>query len=234
MRKTTGSRKLEAVSCLLLGLISMSSFACAAEINRPDLPPPAQVESALNNHLLVKNATSGVKMEQANQYRWNHGPYEFNLRAGSSQRKVLGTGQSLKEWDVALERSLRLPNKIGIDQDIGTTSMQRAEFALGDARHEAGRTLLKLWFIWQREQAQVLLWQRQIDILKQQALMTEKRVKSGDAPKLELNQVVATSAIANVSWHQAQLRALLAANDLSRQFPAIHLPETLTPPPRKR
>ncbi len=229
MRKTTGSRKLEAVSCLLLGLISMSSFACAAEINRPDLPPPAQVESALNNHLLVKNATSGVKMEQANQYRWNHGPYEFNLRAGSSQRKVLGTGQSLKEWDVALERSLRLPNKIGIDQDIGTTSMQRAEFALGDARHEAGRTLLKLWFIWQREQAQVLLWQRQIDILKQQALMTEKRVKSGDAPKLELNQVVATSAIANVSWHQAQLRALLAANDLSRQFPAIHLPETLTP-----
>lgn len=227
MRKTASSKS--GMASGLLGLLLSSSFASAIEINRPDLPPPAQVESALNNHLLVKNATSGVKMEQANQYRWNHGPYEFNLRAGSSQRKVNGGGQNLKEWDVALERSLRLPNKIGIDQDIGTTSVQRAEFALGDARHEAGRTLLKLWFIWQREQAQVLLWQRQIDILKQQALMTEKRVKSGDAPKLELNQVIATSAIANVSWHQAQLRALLAANDLTRQFPAIHLPEKLTP-----
>jgi outer membrane protein TolC len=229
MRKTVKSWKLKVESSLLLGLISMSSVACAAEMNRPDLPAPAQVESALNNHLLVKNATSGLKMEAANQYRWNNGPYEFNLRAGSSQRKVINSGQSLKEWDVALERPLRLPNKVGIDQDIGTTSMHRAEFALGDARHEAGRTLLKLWFVWQREQAQVLLWQRQIDILKQQAAMTEKRVKAGDAPKLELNQVVATSAIANVAWHQAQLRALLAANDLTRQFPAIHLPETLTP-----
>jgi outer membrane protein TolC len=224
-----GSWKLKVESSLLLGLISMSGIACAAEINRPDLPAPAQVEAALSNHLLVKNATSGMQIEAANQHRWNNGPYEFNLRAGSSQRKVISTGQNLKEWDVALERPLRLPNKVGIDQDIGAASMQRAEFALGDARHEAGRTLLKLWFVWQREQAQVLLWQRQVDILKQQAAMTEKRVKAGDAPKVELNQVIATGAIANVSWHQAQLRALLAANDLTRQFPAIHLPETLSP-----
>jgi outer membrane protein TolC len=213
----------------LFGLLLSSSLASAIEINRPDLPPPAQVESALSNHLLVKNATSALKMEQANQYRWSNGPYEFNLRAGTSQRKVINSGQNLKEWDVALERPLRLPNKVGIDQDIGTASMQRADFALGDAHHEAGRTLLRLWFVWQREQAQVALWQRQIDILKQQAQMTEKRVKAGDAPKLELNQVVATEAQASVSWHQAQLRALLAANDLTRQFPAIQLPDTLTP-----
>jgi outer membrane protein TolC len=224
-----GSWKLKVESSLLLGLISMCGVACAAEINRPDLPAPAQVEAALSNHLLVKNATSSLKMEQATQYRWNNGPYEFNLRAGSSQRRVISSGQNLKEWDVALERPLRLPNKVGIDQDIGTASMQRAEFALGDARHEAGRTLLKLWFVWHREQEQVLLWQKQIDILKQQALMTEKRVKAGDAPKIELNQVVATEAIASISWHQAQLRALLAANDLTRQFPAIHLPQTLSP-----
>jgi outer membrane protein TolC len=234
MRNTTSSYWLVAgskggMASGLFGLLLSSSLACAIEINRPDLPPPAQVESALSNHLLVKNATSSMQIEAANQHRWNNGPYEFNLRAGSSQRKVLSTGQNLKEWDVALERPLRLPNKVGIDHDIGTASMQRAEFALGDARHEAGRTLLKLWFIWQREQAQVSLWHRQIDILKQQSLMTEKRVKAGDAPKIELNQIVATEAIANVSWHQAQLRALLAANDLTRQFPAIHLPETLSP-----
>ncbi len=214
-------------SALLLALLS--GIACAEELNRPDLPPPAQVESALNQHLTVLNASSELRMEHANQRKWNSGNYEFNLRAGTGQRNIVSTGQNLKEWDVALERPLRLFNKVGIDEGIGAASVARAEYALGDARHEAARTLLQLWFAWQREQAQVALWQQQVDILKQQAQMTEKRVKAGDAPKLELNQAQAAAAQASVSWHQAQLRAQLAGNDLKRQFPAIQLPEKLPP-----
>lgn len=210
-------------SVLLLALFS--GLACAEEINRPGLPPPAQVESALQQHLSVLNASSSLKMEQANQRKWNSGNYEFNLRAGSSQRNIANTGQNLTEWDVALERPLRLFNKAEIDKGIGAAGVARAEFALGDARHEAGRMLLQLWFAWQREQAQVHLWQQQVDLLKQQAQMAENRVKAGDAPRLELNQAQAAVAQASVSWHQAQLRAQLAGNDLTRQFPAIQLPE---------
>lgn len=222
------------VKSSFLCLTLMSGVACAAEINRPDLPPPAQVERALDEHLLVLNATSGLKLELANQRKWDSGTYEFSLRAGSAQRNIANTGQKLKEWDVALERPLRLFNKVGIDEDIGVASVQRAEFALGDAHHEAGRLLLKLWFNWQREQETAALWQHQVNILKQQALMTEKRVRAGDAPKLELNQAQAAAAQAGVSWHQAQLRAQLAGNDLVRPFPSIHLPEKLlvsTPEP---
>ncbi|MBI5660222.1 MAG: TolC family protein [Nitrosomonadales bacterium] len=214
-------------SALLLALLS--GIACAEEINRPDLPSPVQIESALGNHLRVLNAASELKMEHAHQRKWNSGSYEFNLRAGTGQRNIASTGQNLKEWDVALERPLRLSNKMGIDENIGAASVARAEYALGDARHEAARTLLQLWFTWQREQAQVNLWQQQVDILKQQAQMTEKRVKAGDAPKLELNQAQAAVAQAGVSWHQAQLRTQLAGNDLTRQFPAIQLPEKLSP-----
>lgn len=209
----------------LLGLALFGNLVNAEEINRPDLPSPVQIESALANHLLVLNAASELTMEHANQRKWNSGNYEFNLRAGTGQRKIVSTGQHLKEWDVALERPLRLFNKVGIDEDIGAASVARAEYALGDARHQAARTLLQLWFAWQREQAQAALWQQQVDILKQQAQMTEKRVKAGDAPKLELNQAQAAAAQASVSWQQAQLRAQLAGNDLTNQFPAIQLPE---------
>jgi outer membrane protein, heavy metal efflux system len=228
MQQRIASRMWHAASCLL-GLALFGNPSYAEEINRPDLPPPAQVESALGNHLLVLNAASELRMEQANQRKWNSGNYEFNLRAGTGQRNIESTGENLKEWDVALERPLRLFNKVGIDEDIGAASVARAEFALGDARHEAARMLLQLWFAWQREQAQAALWQQQVDILKQQAQMAEKRVKAGDAPKLELNQAQAVVAQAGVSWHQAQLRAQLAGNDLARQFPAIRLPEDLKP-----
>ncbi len=215
------------VGSSLLGLALFGNFVNAEEISRPDLPPPLQIESALSNHLLVLNATSELKMEHANQRKWNSGNYEFNLRAGTGQRKIVDSGQNLKEWDIALERPLRLSNKVGIDEDIGAASVARAEYALGNARHEAVRTLLQLWFAWQREQAQAALWQQQVDVLKQQAQMAEKRVKAGDAPKLELNQAQAAAAQAVVSWHQAHLRAQLAGNDLTRQFPAIQLPEKL-------
>lgn len=230
MMKATASGKYAIAGglpgLLLMGLMLSGACAGATETSTPDLPPPAQVDAALNGHVLVLNAISTLKMEQANQRKWNSGTYEFNLRAESAQRDIVNSGQNLKEWNVELERPLRLYNKVGIDEDIGAASVARAEFALGDARHEAARMLLQLWFAWQREQAQVELWQQQADILDQQVQMTAQRVKAGDAPRLELNQAQAAAAQAGVSLHQARLRAQLAGNDLARQFPAIRLPES--------
>ncbi len=222
-RKTAGAKRKIGSGLLCLALFS--SIAHAEEINRPDLPPQAQIDSALSQHLLVLNATNELNIERANQRKWNSGNYEFNVRAGTGQRSVANTGEKLKEWDVGLERPLRWLNKVGIDEDIGAASVARAEYSLGDARHEAARTLLQMWFVWQREQAQVTLWQQQADILKQQAQLVEKRVKAGDAPKLELNLALAASAQASVPLHQAQLRTQLASNALKKQFPAIQLPE---------
>ena len=223
-------KKLLLHRLFMLAIALPSVFATATELDMPDLPPASMVESALNNHLVVLNATSNLTLEQANQRRWNSGNYEFNLRAGSAQRNVTSNGQKFKEWDIALERPLRLFNKATIDQEIGAASVARANFALGDARHEAGRTLLHLWFAWQREQAQVTLWQKQMDILQLQASMVEKRVKAGDAAKLELNQAQMMTAQASVSLQQAQLRAQLSNNVLRREFPTTQwLEETLSP-----
>src|SRR5512141_1350840 len=150
-------------SCLFALSLSMAAVpACAAESNYPDLPPHEQIDTALNSHVSVMNAETTVKIEQTNQRKWESGSYEFNLRAGTARREVVNSnvpkesdGTKLKEWDVALERPLRLINKVMIDYDIGDEVVKHANFALGDARHEAGRTLLHLWFNWQREKMQV-------------------------------------------------------------------------------
>lgn len=204
-------------------LFANSAFADGATY--PDLPPPAQIESALRSNVNVMTAETGLHLEQSNQRKWDAGNHEFNLRAGSAQRRIANTGQKLKEWDVALERPIRLPNKMMIDSDIGEEGVARAEYALGDARHEAGRALLHLWFNWQREHAQAGQWQQQVDILRKQAEMTEKRLLAGDIPKMELNQARAAVAQAEVSLQQARMRSELAASELRRQFPALTLPQ---------
>jgi hypothetical protein len=217
---------------IFLLLAFVAPTALAADIVYPDLPPHQQVDVALSQHLLVKNAQTGIKIEQLNQRRLQNGSYEFNFRAGLAQRNINQPNQNMNEWDIALERPLRLPNKGQIDARIGEQGINRAEQALGDAHHEAGRNLLHLWFNWQREQMQVKQWQEQLDILQQQEALTEKRFKAGDSPKMELNQAHAASLQAGVALQQAQLRVQLAAADLQRQFPLIQTSDMIivTPP----
>lgn len=222
---------------ILLGLIVLAAPVFATEVSYPGLPPPAQVEAALKNHVDVMTAETGVKVEKTNQRKLDSGGYEFNLRAGTAQRKVVSSGQNLKEWEVALERPVRLADKAQLDADIGMKGVARAEFALADARQKAGRELLRLWFNWQREQAQTGQWQQQVDILRQQAQMAEKRVKAGDAPRMELNQAQAAVVQASVSLQQVRMRTQLAVSEITRQFPGLALPEQprlLMPQPIER
>ncbi len=219
----------------LLGMLCLLPLPALAEsAAQADLPPHEQVDSALDRHLNVLNAASRLQIDQVNRRKRDTGEYEYTLRGSIAKDDFVVPAESYRDWEIALERPLRLPNKMMLDSEIGAAGVVRGENALGDARHEASRTLLRLWFNWQREHAQVAQWQQQVDILGQQAMLTEKRIKAGDAPRMELNQVNAASAMAGVALHQAQLRAELAASDLARQFVAIKLPQsipTLEPQP---
>lgn len=201
---------------------------CSLAIDQTDLPLRTEVEAALDSHINVLNAKSGIQLALSEQYRLESGPYEFNLRGGAAQRKTMVPGQAYREWDVAIERPIRMPNKIFIDYDIGAETLDHAQHVLGDARHEAGRNLLRLWFNWQREQTQTEQWQQQIDLLKQQAVTTEKRLLAGDAPRMELSQANAAVAQASVALQQATMRTELARNELLHNFPGIHLPAQLS------
>jgi len=208
-------------SLLLLGL---SIQTHAAEF--PDLPPHAQVDVALDSHINVLNAHSQLQIDKVNQRKRESGDYEFTVRGGAYEDYFFNPGgkEGYRDWEVAIERPFRLPNKMFIDSEIGAEGVARGENGLGDARHEASRTLLQLWFTWQRERTQLAQWQQQVELLTQQAAMTEKRIKAGDAPRMELNQVNAATALASIASQQARLRAELAANELSRQFSAVKLP----------
>lgn len=222
LKKVKLSRKL---MILCLSLAAQSSFAVGA--GDGDLPPLPQVEAALSNHLLVLNAGSMLKLELANQRKWNSGSHEFLLNAGTGQRTVGVPRDKLREWYVDVQRPVRIFDKAQIDQEIGAISVAKATISLDDAQHEAARMLLRLWFALQREQVSAQLWQQQVDILKLQTAMTEKRVQRGDAPKLELNQMNAAAAQANVSSLQAQMRVQLAENEVQRQFSDIQLPKSV-------
>lgn len=215
---------------LPLGLLFLFQSASAEDM--PDLPPSAQVERALAHNLRVLEASSNLNVELANQEIRDSGSHEFNLRAGSAQRRISTTGQQLKEWDVSLERPFRLPHKMGIDRDIGIASVAAAHAGIDDARHEASRNLLQLWFDLLRAHAQSEIWTQQYHNLQQQRDIVEKRYRAGDTPKMELNQAEAVAAQAAMLLTQQQLNEQLMAQLLKASFPQVDtqsLPESVIP-----
>lgn len=214
--------KLKWIAAAMAAMIAFPAWAVEFR-EYPDLPPQQAVLQALQNYPSVLAAQSGIKAGEAERDRLEAGSHEFNVTAGGARRRI-DTGESLRDWSVGLERALRLPRKAELDSALGQQSIVLSHNAYGDAMHEAGRKLLSGWFTWLRERAQSEQWQQQVGLLKQQLDVVARRVKAGDAARLEEELAQAAVMQAEISLQQAKLRADNAEVSLTRHFPTLALP----------
>ena len=205
-------------------------LAAATAIAQPvgvatDLPPVEHVAVAIEQHPSVAGARAGITLEEANRRRLTAGPHEVNVRVGAQQRHDSTAGRNMGEWDVLVERALRLPGKGALDAQLGEQGVDLAKLAAGDARHEVGRGLLRLWFTWARAATQLRLWMDQRDLLRRQAEVMARRNKLGDAARQEKLLADSVLAQAEAALLQAMTRAEVSASELTRNYPQIRLPE---------
>ncbi len=194
----------------------------------PDLPPRAQVLDAVLGSPTVRAAGSQISVEEARSRRLEAGPHEWNLRLMDQQRRVRpAPAGRYNEWEVGVERAVRLPGKGDLDRQLGAAGIASARIARGDALHETSRMLLANWFDWLRENAAADQWRRQRDILARQAQVVQRRVELGDAPRLERLQADAALAQADAQLAQASGRAQVAAESLRRLYPTLTLPPSV-------
>ena len=223
--------RMRALLTLSLCVLAGNVLAQATEpAQSPDLPSAGQVEIALERDPMVRAAMSGIGYEQAQQQRLAAGSYEFTARADVARRRVTEPEipGDFNEWGLALERPVRLPAKGSLDRDLGAQGVSVARLSAGDAMHEAGRNLLRLWFAWMKENAQLVLWQQQAELARQQQATVQKRKRAGDAPKMELNLAEAAALQSESNWVQARSREVTARGVLTRTFPAITVAEKAT------
>lgn len=206
----------------LLLLLVLPLAAIAADF--PDLPPTAQVAQVLRKHPTVRVAEAGLRAENAGRDRLEAGPHEFALRLLSQQRQDRPLDLTYREYEVGVERAVRLPGKAGKDTEIGAAAVEQAQLVLGDALHESARLLLSRWFEWQREAAAVREWAAQVETLRALHGAVLKKVGAGDTPRLESLLSEAQLAQAEAQLAQAQARLGRVADELAQQFPGITLP----------
>jgi len=192
----------------------------------PSLPPVTAVERALAGFPTVRAARDAVRFEQANDRRLQAGPYEFAVR-GAYQSHNIDRGR-YPEWDLGIERAIRLPNKARVDTAIGAQGVELARRAAYSAWCDGARLMLKLWFAWSRESIQLELLQQQAEFLRTQQVVVTKRARVGDAPRVEVNLAEASVAQAEASVAALQGREEGARAALERTFPGLTVPPRAT------
>lgn len=203
-------------------------IACAAGLSVlsahaadwPGLPPTDQVIETLSKQPRVQEAQAMLEAAKSKATALRTGSYEWTARAGLQNRSVKN-GSDSHEWETALERGIRLPGKARLDDSLGQSLVQQAEFAVGDAMHESGRELLKHWFDYARARENVRVWEAQTALLKKQLDIVDKRIRAGDAPKLEREATRAALSQSQSQTARAVMQRESALSMLKARYPQL-------------
>ncbi len=209
-----------------LGALCFFSFFAHAtpDLTAPaDLPPAASVDAALAAHPTVLAAQSRLAAATAEGRRLQAGEYEYQARAAYTRRHESGIGAS-NDWEIGIERGLRLPGKAKLDAESAAALIEEAEARVADARHEAARELVALWYATLRGERDAEAWQDQVALLQRQSDTVAKRLRAGDAAVMESAQAMASMHQAQAERRRAETTAAAAAAMLTSRFPGLPKP----------
>ena len=195
------------------------------------LPLSASAIEALARSPSYQAARGMVDAERYLRRQLVVGAQEWTGTAYAARRRENVPGpERTTEWDIGLERAVRLPGKARIHEEVGDARLEQAKAAQRRVWREQARLLLERYGSWVREKEharvqifQLALWQRQLDAVS-------RRQRIGDAAKIEERQAEAALKQAQVQSQSAQHRVGAARESLERQFPGLALPPEMEMP----
>jgi outer membrane protein TolC len=198
------------------------------------LPPAAQVAAVLTQTPAYQAALLMQDAERSVQQQLRAGPHEWTGIVSAARRTQRNpASEQTQEWDVGLDRALRLPGKNSAYEGAGSARVAMAHAALHKAWREQARALLERHGAWLREREAARVWAEQAALMQRQLEAVARRLELGDAAKLDRLQAEAISVQARVQADAAASRAAAAREGLLQAFPGLDLANatTLLAPP---
>ena len=194
------------------------------------LPPEASVRAAVEQSPTVQAADAARRGTQARADGLRAGPHETVVRAIGQRRWVRdGSGQRFGEGQIAIERPLRLRGKAEADAELADATQATGRVAAQDARHETARQLLALWFAALRAGQARQAAQDNASAATELARITERRLRAGDAARLEAELAAAEQARMLAALATAEAAETAALAELKARFPGLGTPADAAP-----
>jgi outer membrane protein TolC len=178
----------------------------------------------------VAAARAGLEVARQEASILDKSPYEWTAKA-LGQRRSLDTGPRYREWNVGIERTIRLPGKGSADRNIGKATIDESKAQYGEALHESARELVSLWLDWLAAERGRELAASNLVAVQENLKAVDKRTRAGDASRLDLNFANAELAEQKRMDNDARTQASAAWARLSARFPGINRQSVLMPSP---
>ncbi|HQR98218.1 TolC family protein [Polaromonas sp.] len=219
------------IRLLLTTLIMVAGSAYALQPpSVPGLLPTEIARPLLEQDPRVASARAGLEVAKQESSILDKSPYEWTGKA-LGQRRSLDTGPRYREWNVGIERTIRLPGKGSADRNIGKATIEESEARYGEALHESARELVSLWVDWLAAERGRELAAANLVAVQENLKSVDKRLRAGDASKLDLNLASAELAEQKRMDNDAKTQAAAAWARLSVRFPGINRQSVLLPSP---
>ena len=208
---------------LLVITLSMGAVAALAGPvpQAPGLLPTAIVRPLLELNPSVAAARAGLQVAREEAGILDSSPYEWTAKLSSSRRTLQSDDTRHQEWNAGVERALRLPGKAAADRNLGQATMAEAEARYGEAMHEAARELLSLWLDWLGAEGARELAAANLQSAQENLAVVEKRLRAGDAAKLDVSLAQAELAEHKRADNDAKTQATVAWARLHARFPGL-------------
>lgn len=209
------------IRSLIFGLMMAAPAVQAREpVAAPGLMTTARARPLLDQDPGVASARAGLEVARQEADILDQSPYEWTAKA-LTQRRTVTAGGKYGEWNVGVERGVRLPAKGAADRRLGEATVSEARARYGESVHGAARELMALWLDWvAAEQAQTL-GQTSLTAVQENLAAVDKRVRAGDASKLDANLARAELAEQRRLANDAKTHASAAWARLSTRFPGL-------------
>ena len=190
-----------------------------------DLPADERAQALIADEPGVVQARHALEAARQRARMLAAGPYEWTVRSGVQRRRYRSGAADAGEWSAGLERTLRSGDKAELDRQLGEALLGLSQARLGEARHEAARSLLELWLDGLAAERAQQLWSDQFALAEANLQAVERLRRAGDASMLERNAAGADLAEVQRQLSMASGDAARARARLRARFPA------LAPPP---
>ncbi|WP_208511402.1 TolC family protein [Variovorax paradoxus] len=190
----------------------------------PELPPTPAARAWIEQDPAVQEARAALIAAGHGANMLAAGSYEWATRLTMQRRSYDTGGPNSKEWNAQLERPIRINGKAELDRQLGEVEKQAAQARVGEAIHEAARSLLDLWVDGLSATQTQQLFQEQLSFARQNLKAVESRKRAGDASSLDVSVATADAADVERQANAAASTLAKARATLRVRFPGAQLP----------
>ncbi len=212
--------------------LTLAQSALLQPVAPAGLLPTDAARALLEQDPGVAAARSGLEVAMQTADMLDASPYEWTPNAMLQQRRVKHDDR-FTEWNVGIDRTLRLPAKAAADRKTGAATLEEAQAGYALALHQAARDLMMLRVDWLAAERALHLADVNLRATQANLDAVDKRYRAGDASQLDVSIARAELADQRRAQNDAKMQADTAWIHLSTRFPGLerHIEKLALPEP---